>query len=193
MPARAGKRARSGAAARAGPRGGELAGATVMAMIGVTAAGVRGRAVEEVEVAVEGRAGVGRGVFVGFVDGVRAGPRAGSAPGPRAGPLGRRRAGLFGASVQAVHGVELLGVFVDVGFVAVVAAPRGRGFHEKAAAGGAGGVLVGVAAVVVAARTAGFGGCACGAEAGEFFVEGRFGWGLLGEIEGFRACRRAFD
>lgn len=46
---------------------------------------------------------------------------------------------VFGAPVQAVHVVELVGVFVDVGVVAVVAATEGRGFHEEATAGAAAG------------------------------------------------------
>lgn len=98
--------------------------------------------------------------------------------------------------MRVVDVVELVGVFVDVGVgvVTVVAATEGGRFHEEAGAGAAGGRgAVRLAAGVVAAGAAGFGGGAGGAEAGEFFVEGWFGWGLLGEVEAFGAWRRGFD
>ena len=129
-----------GAATAAGAGRGRVGvlAAGVGVLVGAVAAGVRGRAVEEVELGVEGGAGKGGAVLVDFVDGAWSWAGAGPESGPRAGAVGgRRRRRVFGAPVQAVHVVELVGVFVDVGVVAVVTATEGGGLHEEAAAGAA--------------------------------------------------------
>lgn len=99
-----------------------------------------------------------------------------------------RRGALVGGAVRVVagagwravvHFVELVGVFVDVGVVAVA----GSGFHEEAAS--AAGLVAGVAGGVAAAWAARFGGSALGAEAGELFVEGGFAIVLGEKVEAF--------
>lgn len=69
-----------------------------------------------------------------------------------------------------VHFVELVGVFVDVGFGTIVGAERG-GFHEEAARWGRRVAEGACGGGVFATWATGFGGCADGAETRQFFIE----------------------
>lgn len=79
---------------------------------------------------------------------------------------------------RVVHIVEFVRVFVDVCFGAVGGGTAWGGFHEEAAAGRLALVVAALRAGrggVFSCGSTGLGGRADGAEAGKFFVDGRFG------------------